>query len=291
MIVYLDGQYLPREQARIDPFDRGFIFGDGVYEGLRSVPAASGARVVGLARHINRMQHGLNEAGIGYSAAAFDQITGRLLGANGLTDAFVYWHVTGGNPGSGDPVRSRVPGSSTRPTVFAYAESRPPLSSLLQPPTKRVISTEDVRWELGWLKSISLMGNVFMAKIAAKQGCDEAILTRRGLVSEGLATNVFLGFADGRVATPSLDSAPMLAGVTRGLLVDWDPTIEQRPVQISELTQASELMLVGTTTYVTSITHLDGRIVGNGTPGPLARRLLDLLIRGIQAGRDIEPLH
>lgn len=307
MHVYLNGRILPHRDAQVDCFDRGFIFGDGVYEGLRAVPSGSGragARIVGLKRHVRRMQIGLDSAKIAVNASVFEQATDELLVANGLTDAFVYWHVTGGVPGEGDPVRSRVPGKGVTPTVFAYAEPRPPMATIVEPPMKKVITCRDVRWELGWLKSISLMGNVWAAKLAAELGADEAILIRHadgggavepahgGVVSEGLATNVVLALPSGdggtEVVTPSLDSAPMLAGVTRDLVVAWAPEIVQRRVLADELDRASEIMLLGTTTYVSSVISLNGRAVGDRTPGPVARRLLGVLKDGITAGRDIE---
>ncbi len=306
MLVFLNGRILSRGEAQIDCFDRGFILGDGVYEGLRAVPAggSGGARIVGLKRHVRRMQLGLDAAKIAVDASIFERATDELLRAEGLTDAFVYWHVTGGVPGEGDPVRSRVPGKGVKPTLFAYAEARPPMATIVEPPRKKVITCRDVRWELGWLKSISLMGNVWAAKLAAEHGCDEAILirhadgagasepTHQGVVSEGLATNVAMVLpgpgGESRIVTPSLESAPMLAGVTRDLVVTWAPEIEQRRVVAEELELATEIMLLGTTTYVSSVVEMNGRVVGDGRPGPVARRLLNMLKDGIATGRDIE---
>lgn len=301
MIVHLNGQLLPRDEAKISPFDRGFVFGDGVYEGLRSIPAnAGGARVIGLRPHVRRMQAGLDEAGIVWDAAAIGPASLELLKANGLREAFVYWQVTRGTPPPGEPVRSRAParGSAMRPTVFGYCVPQPALADITSPPTKRAIVCRDIRWELGHLKSTSLMGNVIMAMKADAAGADEAVLIRargegelsHGLVSEGLATNVVLvvprpeGGAE--IATPSLESAPMLSGITRSILLREAPEIVQRPIRSSELDTASELMYVGTTTLVTSITHLDGRPVGEGRPGPVARKLLDVLVEAIREGRD-----
>lgn len=308
MLVYLNGRLLPRREALIDCFDRGFILGDGVYEGLRAIPAGDSgrarARIVGLKRHVRRMQLGLDAAKIGVDARVFEGATDELLSASGLTDAFVYWHVTGGVPGEHDPLRSRVPGNGVMPTVFAYAEPRSGMETIVEPPTKKVITCRDVRWELGWLKSISLMGNVWAAKLAAEHGAEEAILIRHadgcgagdamhsGVVSEGLATNVVMALPNGaggtEVVTPSLESAPMLAGVTRDLVVTWAPEIVQRRVSAEELERASEIMLLGTTTYVSSVVEMNGRTLGDGRPGPVSRRLLRVLKEGIAEGRDIE---
>jgi D-alanine transaminase len=292
MLVHLNGQLLPRSQARIDPFDRGFIFGEGVYEGLRSIPWHDSTRMIGLAAHIRRMQRGLDAAGIRLDISTLGQRSAELVKANNLRDAFVYWQITGGTPGEGDPVRSRPRGKNTLPTIFGYCTPQPPLEAQHEPATKRVVTRRDIRWELGWLKSISLMGNVMLAMQADAAGAEEAILIREGLITEGLATNILIAKPDEsgetELVTPALESAPMLAGVTRDLLLRLDPSIRQRAVQAEELSQASEVMLLGTTTMVTSITEIDGRRVGSGAPGPQARRLLALLTRAIQTERDVE---
>jgi D-alanine transaminase len=300
VIVHLNGQLLPREEARIDPLDRGFIFGEGVYEGLRTIAWRPGdsCRVVGLAQHIERMRRGLDAAEIPFDPAPLGEWSEQLVRASGLRDAFVYWQVTGGAPGPGEAPRSRARGKNTRPTIFGYCSAQPSLDAQHEPAVKKVITCRDIRWELGWLKSISLMGNVMLAARADKAGCDEAILIRggdergrNGRVAEGLATNVLLALPDGRGAvelvTPALESAPMLTGVTRQLLLKLEPRIRQRTVDAAELESAAEIMLLGTTTMVTSIVQVDGRRVGDGAPGPHARRLLGMLLEALRAGKDM----
>ncbi len=291
MIVHLNGQLLPRDSARVDPFDRGFLFGEGVYEGLRSIAWRDSTRIIGLASHIRRMRRGLDACGIDFDIARVGELSAELVGANNLRDAFVYWQITGGAPGPGDPVRSRARGNNTHPTIFGYCSPQPALDTLREPATKKVVTLDDIRWELGWLKSISLMGNVMLAMRAQGAGAEEAILIRDGLITEGLATNILIALPDGRggteLATPALDCAPMLAGVTRDILLRLDPTIREREIHSEELPQATEVMLLGTTTMVTTITDIDGRRVGSGTPGPQSRRLLDALIHAIQTERDI----
>ncbi len=306
------------QDAKISPFDRGFVFGDGVYEGLRSVQMTGGARrvggagvkIIGLGLHVRRMQAGLDEAKIVWDASAIGPLSLELLKANrmacadglGGSEAFIYWQVTRGSPSlsGSEPVRSRVPmaNSTMRPTVFAYCSPQPPLAAVTSPPLKVAAICRDIRWENGHLKSIALMGNVMMAMAAAEQGGDEAVMVRtcaRGsaaieLVSEGLATNVVLVVPDAQggleVVTPSLASVPILAGVTRAILLKEVPEIRERAVRAEELARASEIMFVGTTTLVTSVTKLDGRTIGDGTAGPVARRLLSALLAAIAEGRD-----
>jgi D-alanine transaminase len=298
MLIHLNGQLLSREQARIDPFDRGFIFGEGIYEGLRSIAWKDSTRIVGLKQHIRRMQRGLDTAGIRHDITNLGDLSAELVRANSLRDAFVYWQITGGAPGEGDPVRSRARGRNTRPTMFGYCTPQPSLDSQTVPATKRAITQPDLRWHLGWVKSISLMGNVLAARNADERGCDESIFIRGGnesgnggLVAEGLATNVLLALPgrEGKthLVTPALDSAPMLAGVTRDILLRLDPTIVQRPISAEELSDAREIMLLGTTTMVTSIVQLNGKQIGDGTPGPESRRLLELLVGALREGKDM----
>lgn len=301
VIVHVNGQLVPRSEARISPFDRGFIWGEGVYEGLRAVEwraSERGARILGIDGHVRRMQRGLDAAGIGWDAAKLGDLSLDLLEANNRRDALVYWQVTGGTPGAMDAPRHRVPPKDCPPTVFGFCSPQPPLEELSAPMTKRVISCRDPRWEFGWLKSTSLMGNVWMARRAAEAGADEAIMIRGGdeegrggLVAEGLAVNVILvhqsSGEDARIATPSLESAPMLRGVTRDILLDLAPEIVERPVRAEELPTASEILLIGTTTYVSAVVELNGRPVGNGRTGPVARDLMTRLMDCYRQGRDI----
>lgn len=303
MIVHLNGQLLPRDQARISPFDRGFIFGDGLYEGLRA--SAFGpeqcARVVAPHLHTARLAAGLRLTGIDFDAASLEPLTTELLAANNLTEAFVYWQITRGTPTGDEPVRSRVPGggrsapraASLRagPTVFGYCVPQPPFDDFarLGPTVKSAVTLDDPRWSLGHIKSISLMGNIMASLRAMRAGADDAVLTRGDLVAEGLATNVFIRTPppDDRLVTPSLESVPILAGVTRAVLLDALPgRIEVRPVRVDELRTAREIILTGSMTMIASVTKLDDRTVGDGAPGPAARGLLTALIDSFRTGRD-----
>jgi D-alanine transaminase len=232
------------------------------------------------------MREGLSAARIDWEPAALGPMSAALLRANNLADAFVYWQVSRGTPVAGHPVRSRIPPRGMSPTIFGYCAPQPPLEAFAEPPRKTAITVEDKRWLLGRLKSTSLMGNVIASMDADAAGAEDAIFIRDGLVAEGLATNVIMVDPGGRIATPSLDSAPMLAGVTRAILLENAPEIEQRPVRATELSGAGEIILIGTTTMVASVLRLNDRTVGDGAPGPVARRLLGVLLAAIRDGRE-----
>jgi D-alanine transaminase len=283
MRVHLNGLLVSRDEARIDPFDRGFIFGDGVYEGLR----AFRGRVRAIDRHVKRLRESLHAASIDFDAARLGPLSDELLRANGLTDAFLYWQFTRGTPGPGQPVRARVPDGSMVPTVFGYAMERPPLERCTEPGTTTAALVEDLRWHRGRVKAISLLGNVMAAMEARECGAEDAIFVRGGLAGEATATNIFVVLPDGRggsqIVTPSLESVSILAGVTRDLLLERMSEIVERPVRAEELARASEILLCGTNTMIASVLTLDGRPVGDGKVGPVARRLARTLVEVVGA--------
>lgn len=253
--------------------------GDGIYEGLR----ATRGRVIAMDRHAERMRAGLKESRIaGFEPEAMAALTSELLSANGMDEAFVYWQVTRGAPEPTPPFRTRIPPAGMTPTVFAFAAPVEPVSSWTRPSVKKASVRPDTRWRRGHLKSISLMGGVLAAIEAHEFGDDDAILVRDGLVTEGVSTNVFLSI-DGRLVTPDLESAPMLAGVTRAMILDEDPSIEVRTVTEDELRRADEVMLAGTLTMIASVSTLCGKPIGRQpAPGPASRSLLETLLRAIR---------
>lgn len=295
MLVHLNGQLVPAEKAVVSVFDRGFLFGDGVYEGLRSTAGPGGPEIVGLDLHVQRMRDGLEEARIkGFDGARLGPIIRELLEAQGLVETFIYAQVTRGTlPGKQGTERPRVVRQPGPPTVLAYASPVTGVADYRAPECKKVALRPDTRWTRGRLKSISLLGGILAAIEADEQGADDAIMERDGLVTEGTATNVFLKI-DGEVVTPSLDSVPILAGVTRALLLATDPSILVRPVREEELRRAEEVMLVGTKTMVVSIAQIDGKPVGDASargtkPGPASIALLETLKRAIDA--DVKAQH
>ncbi len=283
MIVHLNGKLVPAEQARIGVFDRGFIFGEGVYEGLRSFRG----KIVAMPRHVTRMRNGLRECRIDWDPAQMTALTESLLTANAMPDTFIYWQVTRGAPGPGQPVRTRTPQGPMTPTVFGFCSAQAPIENYTTPPTVRAATRPDTRWHRGHLKSISLLGGVLAAIEAEEAGAGDAIMVRDGLVTEGTATNVILALPapGGRteLVTPSLESVSILAGVTRALEVELGPGIVSRPVREEELRRAHEIMLVGSTSMVTSVIELDGKPVGDAKPGPAAHKLLRSLVDIIRA--------
>ncbi len=289
MIVHLNGKLIDAREAMISPFDRGFLFGDGLYEGIR----ATHGRPVALRAHIERLANGMHELGlVGFDAHSLVRLSDELLHANNLTEAFLYWQITRGAPGPGHGPRDRVPPNAMTPTVFGFVEAVPAVESFVTPRAIKAVLLPDMRWQLGHIKAITLLGSVLAGQEAMARGADDAILFRKvpqgDIITEGIATNV-IALVDGELVTPAPDAAPILSGVTRRLLIESAPEIRQRPVTATELRRADEIMLAGTRTMVVSVVELDGHAVGKGVPGPAAMRMLGALRARLLADVDSAP--
>ncbi len=282
VIVYLNGEFVPVQEARISPLDRGFLFGDGIYEGLRTFDGFVHTGQL----HVERLARGLAETGIEGDAQALPELCEQLAKRNDMPDAFVYVQYTRGVPGDGDLPRMRVPNVATRPTVFGLCMPQRSIDECETIQTLGVKLCEDVRWLKGQIKSTSLLGNVLSALEGKASGADEALLHRGPILAEATSSNVILALprADGstELVTPSLESAPILAGVTRAKLLELEPNIVERAVNVEEIQRASEVILCGTTALVSAVTHVDGQPVGDGTPGVQAQRLLRLYLNSIR---------
>ena len=280
MRVWLNGRVVPLEQAHISPFDRGFLFGDGVYELVRFFDGVGMA----MRAHLARLERSLRLVSIeGFTAADAERAMHAALEAEGLRDGAVYLQVTRGAPS----VRSHVPPMGLRPTVFAYATPTGPIDSLRAPSPIAVSIRPDERWRHCEIKSVSLMGAVLPMLDAATQGAEEAILVRDGMLSEGGSSNVLVVKAD-TLATPPLNDDPsILHGTVRTLALDAARRaglrVEERRVHEREVLQADELIIASSRRILAGVTRMDGREFGSGSPGPVAQRLLDTIREDMRA--------
>lgn len=269
--VFFNGAYLEREQVRISPDDRGFLFADGIYEVVRYY----GGRPFELGAHIQRMRDGLSALRIeGVDPDAIPGIGTELLARNGLesSDAILYLQVTRGAA----PRVHHFPDSPVEPTLFvtvrAFTPSVDPSVGI------GVITAPDHRWTRCDIKSVSLLPNCMAAQDAHERGAYEAVLVRDGVALEGTRSS-FLAVIDGEVRTAP-KSNYILPGVTRAVALELCAEAEipfaERPVLLEEMLGADELFLAGTTTEILPIVEVDGSPVGPGRPGPIASRLADL---------------
>jgi len=274
MRIWLNGVTTTPGRARISPFDRGFMFGDGVYEVVR----VTDSTVPWIADHVERLKNSLALTGItGFDADDLASISESLIEKSGYDEALVYLQITRGC----ERVRSHLPTEALEPTVFGFIEEAPALAELDVPSTVTARTVPDERWKLGSIKSISLLGHVLAALSAQGQEADEAILHRGGFIGEGTRTNVFAVIA-GTVVTPPLKSdPPVLPGVTRAkaleLAVATGMRVAERPIRMEELKGASEVWLTSTRRLVSAVTEIDGKRVGEGSAGPVTCQLFERL--------------
>jgi D-alanine transaminase len=269
--VFLNGELLPLEEAKVPVLDRGFIFGDGVYE---LVPVYS--RVAfRLDEHLARLERSLGETKIRnpYSRQRWREIVYQLVDAQPFDDQGVYFQVT-----RGVAKRDHAFPREAQPTVFMMS------NPLVNPPRAQVeagaaaVSAQDNRWLRCDIKSISLLGNVLARQISADAGAAETILFRDGRLTEASASNVFI-VKGGTIVSPPKTSL-ILPGITYDVVAELARAngmpIEFREVAEAEVRAAEEIWVTSSSKEVLAIVSLDGRKVGDGKPGPQFRRMYEL---------------
>ena len=268
MIVYLNGEFLPIDEARISVLDRGFIYGDGVYE-LIPVYRRKSFR---LPQHLTRLQHSLDGIRLAnpHTDAQWTSIVGEIIARQPFEDQGVYFQVT-----RGVAKRDHTFPKDAAPTVFMMSN---PLATPSAEQVERgvaCITAQDNRWRRCDLKTISLVGNVLMRQLAADSNSIETVMFRDGYLTEASASNVLV-VKDGGIIAPPKDEL-ILPGITYGATWEFAREggipFEMRPVRKDEALAADELWLTSSTKEVLAITSLDGRPFAGGKPGPLFRRM------------------
>lgn len=266
--VYLNGRVLPKGQARIDPDDRGFLFGDGIYEVLR----VSDGLPLFVDEHFARL--GRSTAGCDltqpFDRAGFERMARDLIAANAIRNGLVYLQVT-----RGVAARNHAfPVEGTPPTVYAFAKEVS-VDPALQRDGVTVVVLPDERWARVDMKTVNLLPNVLAAERAARAGAYEAILVRDGIVTEASHSNAWI--VRGGVAWTHPTGTHILPGITRDTVLRSARrdgiACEERTFTEADLRSADEVFLTGTTTAVLPVVRVDGQRVGDGRPGPVARAL------------------
>jgi D-alanine transaminase len=270
-MVYLNGEFMPIEDAKISVLDRGFIFGDGVYE---VIPTYS-QRPFRLAEHLARLQSSLDAIRLPnpHDGAKWSELVGKIIAGNPWEDQNVYLQIT-----RGVAKRDHAFPKGLKPTVFLMAsELITPTADLMRSGAKAIV-LPDFRWLRCDIKSTSLLGNCLLRTLAADEGCAEAILVRDGELTEASASNVFV-VKNGTVLAPP-KSHLILPGITYDVVLEIlrDNAVphEIRPVTEGELRSADEIWVTSSSREVLPITTLDGRPVGSGKPGPVCARVYAL---------------
>ncbi len=270
-LVYLNGQYLTPDAAQVSVFDRGFVFGDGVYE----VIPVFGGRLFRIGQHLARLDTSCGAIRLHnpHDAAGWQAICTRLAASLGATDQSIYLQIT-----RGVAPRDHAFPPDAKPTVFAYAQ---PIS---YPSPQQVadgvsaVTCSDIRWQRCDIKAIALLANALLRQEAIDQGAAESILLRDGCVTEGAASNIFI-VKEGLLITPP-KGPYILPGITRDLVLELARAhgvpCAEATIHESDLFSADEVWLTSSTREILSITRLNGRPVGGGRPGPLHARMFSL---------------
>lgn len=267
-IVHLNGEFMPIGEARVPVLDRGFIFGDGVYE----VVPVYGRKPFRWAQHHARLVRSLGELRIDnpHDAQGWRGLVDELISRHPWNDQFVYLQVT-----RGVAKRDHAFPKGITPTVFAMTSPLPTVPAAQLEHGVAAISLPDQRWLRCDIKSVSLLGNVLARQSAVDAGAVECVMFRDGFLTEGSSSNIWMVNA-GRVIAPPRDNR-ILEGIRYGLIQELCEAqglpFEIRPVTQAEVEAADELMLSSATKEVLAISSLDGRPVGSGAPGPVFRRL------------------
>jgi len=271
MTVYLNGEFLPESQAHVSVLDRGFIFGDGIYE----VIPVYGGKLFRLNEHLSRLQNSLDAIRITnpFSTTEWREILTELIHHNNGGDQSLYLQIT-----RGSAKRDHALPKNSVPTVFAMSNELKPLANTIVKEGVAAITLKDIRWLRCHIKAISLLPNILLRQEALDQDAAEAILIRDGLATEGAASNLF-AVIDGVITTPPKGPA-LLPGITRDLVLELAASntlpCQEKTISLAELQQADEIWLTSSTKEILSVTQLDGKLVANGKPGPLYQRLLTL---------------
>ncbi|MFV0252054.1 MAG: D-amino-acid transaminase [Beutenbergiaceae bacterium] len=275
--VYLNGSYLPEDQAKISIFDRGFLMADGVYE----VTSVLDGKLIDFGGHITRLQRSLRELDMPNPVTEDEllAIHRDLVARNNIDEGMVYLQITRGAPGDRDFVFPDP--DQTPPTVVVFTQDKPGLAD--NPAAKKgikVISIDDIRWGRRDIKTIQLLYPSMGKMLAKRAGADDAWLTEGGLVTEGTSNNAYIVMKN-RIITRAL-SNEILHGITRAAVLrcarEAGLDVDERSFTIEEARTADEAFITSASTFVMPVVQIDDAVLGTGTPGPIARRLRDIYL-------------
>ena len=274
-IVYLNGEYLPEAEAKISIFDRGFVFADAVYE----VTSVVDGKLMDFEGHVARLSRSLNELSMQHPLSREEllDIHRELVARNNVTEGMVYLQISRGNAGDRD---FAFPSDDVKPTVVLFTQSATLIDTPKAATGIKVISVEDIRWGRRDIKTVQLLYPSMAKMMAKKAGVDDGWFVQEGLVTEGTANNAYI-VKGGKIITRAL-SNDILHGITRATLLRYaaeaQMEVVERSFTIAEAQEADEAFITGASTFVMPVVEIDGVKLGDGTPGPVARRLRELYI-------------
>ncbi len=278
-IAYLNGVYLPLSDARVSVLDRGFLFADGIYE----VAAVIAGKLVDSASHLARLQRSVDAIGIVLPVplAAIEAAQKELVRRNGLDEGLVYLQVTRG----ADVTRDFLPSPDLTPTLVMFVQARPFLDTPGARDGIAVATMPDLRWARRDIKSVGLLAQAMAKQAARNAGAQEAWMVEDGFVTEGASSTAFILIDEGIVTRPY--SQAVLAGCTglalAALAAEIGVPVVRRAFTVKEALAAREAFIASASTLCQSVVRIDGQVIGDGRPGPVAMRLRALYIEFARA--------
>ena len=272
--VYVNGDYLPEEDAKISVFDRGFLFADGVYE----VTSVLDGKLIDFPAHLARLHRSLAELDMPAPAsdAEIELIHRTLISLDEVVEGMVYMQVT---RGAADRDFAYPP--APVPSLVLFTQSRPVADTPAARNGIRVISVPDIRWARRDIKTVQLLAPSMCKMMAKRAGCDDAWMVEDGLVTEGTSNNAWIVTPEGTLVTRDLSDA-ILHGITRAAVLAYgreaQMRIEERAFTVAEAQAAAEAFVTSASSFVTPVVEIDGRPLGDGRPGPTARRLREIYL-------------
>jgi D-alanine transaminase len=272
--VYVNGDYLPEEEAKISVFDRGFLFADGVYE----VTSVLDGRMIDFPGHLARLHRSLGELDMPapVTDAEIEAIHRELIARNGVQEGMVYLQVT---RGAAD--RDFAYPAEPKPSLVMFTQEKPLADTPAARNGIRVISVPDIRWARRDIKTVQLLAPSMCKMMARKSGADDAWMVEDGFVTEGTSNNAWIVTRDGTIVTRDLSPA-ILAGITRAALLHYAAEaqirIEERSFTLAEAQDAAEAFVTAASAFVTPVVEIDGVRLGDGRPGPVTTRLREIYL-------------
>lgn len=269
-VVYLNGEYLPQSEAKVSVLDRGFLFGDGVYE----VIPVFGGKPLRLSEHLDRLQRSMNRVSLDnpMTNTQWTEVFQSLLDRNPGGDRSIYLQVTRGAA----PIRDLSIVADIRPTVFIMVNDIKPVDYAVLERGIEAITVEDFRWKACDIKSVSLIANVMIRLQANQSSVVDAVMVRDGLVTEGTASNLFV-VHDDVIATPPKSDC-LLPGITRDLVIELALAngirVEERDIREEELKTADEIWLTSSTREIAPVVKINDHVVGNGVAGEYWKKII-----------------
>ncbi|TDT73937.1 D-alanine transaminase [Litoreibacter halocynthiae] len=274
-IVYVNGDYLPEEEAKVSVFDRGFLFADAVYE----VTSILDGKIIAFDGHAKRLKRSLGELQMQNPITTEDllEVHHQLVKRNELTEGMIYLQISRGNPGDRD---FAFPSEDVTPTVVLFTQTANLLNNPKVATGMKVISVEDQRWARRDIKTTQLLFPSMAKMMAKAAGVDDAWMVEDGHVTEGSSNNAYI-VKDGKIITRNLGHE-ILHGITRAAVLAYAEAaqmqIEERPFTIDEAKNADEAFITSASTFVMPVVEIDGVALGDGKPGKSAARLREIYL-------------